>query len=169
MSSLDALMPIVNDELRRLARRHLSRERANHTLQPTALVHEAYLKLVGKDHPDWKDRTHFFAVAAKLMRRILVDHARSHQAAKRGGEFAIVPLEDSAPDSRERIRDLVAIDDALEALGKLEPRRARVIELRYFGGLDLEQTAEALGVSTATVVNDARHARAWLYRELQSR
>jgi len=166
--ALAQLVPLVYDELRRLAGRRLSRERSDHTLQATALVHEAYLRLVDKTHPRWQGRVHFFAVAAQQMRRILVDHARSNQAAKRGGGRAKIPIEDGTVVlSHERPSDLLALDDALARLGSADHRKAQVIELRYFGGLTLEETAEALEVSTATVVNDSRFARAWLHREVR--
>ncbi len=168
--ALSRLLPVVYDELRQLARSQLRRERSDHSLQATALVHEAYLRLVDKTHPRWEGRVHFFAVAAQQMRRVLVDHARRHKAAKRGGGAAKVPIEgDTVVLSDERPRDLLALDDALRSLEGLDPRKARILELRYFGGLSLEETAEALEVSTATVVNDARLARAWLHREISGR
>lgn len=164
-AALDQLMPIVYDELHRLADRYMSRERPDHTLQATALVHEAYLRLVTMD-VSWQDRAHFFAVAAQLMRRILVDHARSHQYAKRGGGARKVSLDEATIVSEERAADLVALDDALTSLATIDPRKSRIIELRFFGGLTVEETAEALSVSPATVINETRIARAWLYAEI---
>ncbi len=168
--ALSRLIPVVYDELRRLAGGQLRRERSDHSLQATALVHEAYLRLVDKTHPRWQGRVHFFAVAAQQMRRVLVDHARRHKAAKRGGGAAKVPIEgETVVLSDQRPEDLVALDDALSSLESFDTRKARIIELRYFGGLSLEETAEVLEVSTATVVNDARLARAWLQREISGR
>jgi RNA polymerase sigma factor (TIGR02999 family) len=169
-SALDRLIPQVYGELRRLADRALGGERAGHTLQPTALVHEAYLKLAGAAAPRWNDRLHFFAVAAQLMRRILVDHARVRKAAKRGGGLRFVPLdeESDALDERtaERAAELVALDDALSSLSALDPRKARILELQYFGGLSLAETAEVLALSTSTIGLEARLARAWLLVEM---
>ncbi len=164
--AVDRLLPLVYEELRRLSARYLRRERQSHTLQPTALVHEAYLRLVGKDHPQWRDRVHFFAVAAQQMRRILVDHARAHGAAKRGGDATVVTLDETLVYDRDRASDLVALDEALVALAEIDERKARIIELRYFAGLTLQEAAEVLGVSTATVNNESRFARAWLHRRL---
>lgn len=161
-AALDALMPLVHAELRLLAGRHLRRERSDHSFDPTDLVHEVYLKMVGKDHPRWRDRAHFYAVAAQLMRRILVDHARGLRSSKRGSGAPKIPIDDARDAARERAADVVALDDALEALGQLDARKSRIIELRYFGGLSIEETAEVLGVSIATVNKDARMARAWL-------
>lgn len=165
--ALDQLMPLVHAELRQLARQYLRRERNDHSFDPTDLVHEAYLRLVDKTHPRWRDRVHFYAVAAQLMRRILVDHARAVRAAKRGGGVVKVPLDESLDAAEERAADVVALDDALEALARLDPRKAKIIELRYFGGLKLEEAAEVLEVSTATVIKDARLARAWLHAALR--
>ena len=168
-ATAEKLFPVVYDELRRLARGYMSREPAGHTLQPTALVHEAFLKLVDQTRADWKGKTHFFAVGARVMRRLLVDHARERGAAKRGagwqrvtlsGAFGSDPGEGLAP---ERLLDLNA---ALERLAELDEREARVVTLRYFGGLTVEQVAEVLGVSRRTVDNDWRHAQAWLRHEL---
>ncbi len=168
--ALSRLIPVIYDELRRLARSQLRRERSDHSLQATALVHEAYMRLVDKTHPRWHGRVHFFAVAAQQMRRVLVDHARRHKAAKRGGGAARVPIDgETVVLQDQRPSDLVALDDALESLASFDTRKARIVELRYFGGLSLEETAEALEVSTATVVNDARLARAWLHREISRR
>ncbi len=161
-AALEELMPLVHAELRRLAGGYLHRERADHTFDPTDLVHEVYLKLVGMDHPAWRDRAHFYAVAARQMRRILVDHARAVGSQKRGRGVVKIPLDESLDAADERAADLVALDDALEALGRLDERKSRIIELRYFGGLSVEETAEVLAVSTATINKDARLARAWL-------
>ncbi len=164
--ALEELIPLVYDEMRRLAERHLSRERAGHTLQPTAVVHEAYLRLVDQKHVTWKNRGHFFAVAAQAMRRLLVDHARRRDAAKRGGTPARIPLEDADPAAPTRSLDVVALDRALEKLAALDATQAKVVELRYFGGLTLDETAEILGTSPSTVGRAFRLAKAWLYREL---
>lgn len=158
----DRLAPILYQELRRLANHQLKGERPDHTLQPTALVHEVWLRLHDGATPDWQDRAHFFAVAARTMRRVLVDHARSRGAAKRGGDRFRVSLEEDLARVAPRSADLLALDQALEELAVLEERKCRVIELRYFGGLTIEETAEVLGVSAPTVVNDTRFARAWL-------
>lgn len=165
-SALPQLIPLVYDELHVLARRHLRDERTGHTLQTTALIHEAYLRLVGAD-VRWEGRVHFFAVAAQIMRRILVDHARHRGRAKRGGGAAPVTLEDVAAVAAEPAVDLEALDDALERLSVFDARKARVVELHYFGGLTYDETAEALGVSAATVDRELRLAKAWLYRELR--
>src|SRR5688572_25776965 len=164
---LDDLMPLVYDELHRQAARFLSRERPDHTLQTTALIHEAYLKLVNQREVDWESRTHFFAIAAQLMRRILVDYARSKNRDKRGAAAVKLTLEDAALIiDKERSVDLMALDEVLTRLEKIDGQQARVVELRYFSGLSLEETAEALRVSRTTVVNDWRMAKAWLHREL---
>jgi RNA polymerase sigma factor (TIGR02999 family) len=165
-SALAHLVPLVYEELRVLARRHLRNERTGHTLQTTALIHEAYLRLVGGD-VRWEGRVHFFAVSAQIMRRILVDHARRRGRAKRGGGDAPETLEDIAIAAAEPATDLEALDDALERLTALDPRKARVVELHYFGGLTYDETAEALGISAATVDRELRLAKAWLHRELQ--
>jgi RNA polymerase sigma factor (TIGR02999 family) len=162
----DELMPLIYEQLRALAADALRRERPDHTLQPTALVHEAYLRLA--DHADitWQDRAHFFAVAATTIRRILIDHARRHRALKRGGDhqhLTILPSDGAADD---RGVELLALSDALERLATIDERKSRVVELRYFGGLDISQTAEVMGVSHATVERDWAMARAWLYRDL---
>ncbi len=161
-AALDALMPLVHAELRRLAGGHLRRERSDHSFDPTDLVHEVYLRMVGKDHPRWRDRAHFYAVAAQLMRRILVDHARSVRSNKRGQGAPKIPIDDALDAAEERAADVVALDDALQALAGLDLRKSRIIELRYFGGLSIEETAEVLDVSIATVNKNARMARAWL-------
>jgi RNA polymerase sigma-70 factor (ECF subfamily) len=160
------LMPLVYDELRRLANHYLRQERSDHTLQPTALVHEAYLKLIDQSRVDWQNRAHFFGVAAQSMRRILVDHARSHRASKRGGVQQKLTLDEAVDYSQPRDIDLLALDDALNLLAKLDERQSRVVELRFFGGLTIEETAEALGVSPATVKVDWSMAKAWLRREI---
>jgi RNA polymerase sigma factor (TIGR02999 family) len=166
--ALDRLIPLVHHELRRLADRQLRRERPDHSLDPTDLVHEAYLRMVDKTHPRWRDRAHFYAVAGQLMRRILVDHARRLRAAKRGGDTVMVPLDEASDGTgEERAADVVALDDALDALAVFDPRKARLVELRFFGGLTIEESAEVLGVSTATVIKDTRLARAWLHAELR--
>ncbi|HEY0404844.1 MAG TPA: sigma-70 family RNA polymerase sigma factor [Pyrinomonadaceae bacterium] len=160
------LMPLVYHELRRLADHYLRQERPDHTLQPTALVHEAYLKLIDQRRVDWQNRAHFFGVAAQLMRRILVDHARRHRASKRGGFQQKLTLDEAADYSQPRDVDLIALDDALNALAQLDARQSRIVELRFFGGLTIEETAEALSVSTATVKVDWNMAKAWLRREI---
>ena len=162
----DLLTPIVYDELRRLADRYLRNERAAATLQPTALVHEVYLRLVAQHLPDWESRSHFFGVAAHLMRQILVDHARRKQSAKRGSGAVNVAIEDVvtfAPGSEPMIE---ALDDALNALAVVDPRKAKVIELRFFGGFSVEETGQSLGISVATVGREQRLAEAWLHREM---
>jgi RNA polymerase sigma-70 factor, ECF subfamily len=164
-SALQRLMPIVYQELRRLAAGRLRRERSGHTLQPTALVAEVYLRLAGQDHPDWSGRIDFYAAAARHMRHILVDHARRRRARKRGsGEQAVTLDDDLLPVQRPG--DLVALDDALEALARFDERKARAVELHYFGGLTHEETATVLGVHVNTVARELRLARAWLHREL---
>ena len=157
------LIPLVYDELRRVAARHLSRERRDHTLRATALVHETYLRLVEQKRAQWRSRAHFFAVAAGLMRRILVDHARSRRARKRGGELRRVPLNEELVVSGSRDVELVALDEALEELSTLDPKLCRVVELRFFGGLSIEETAEVEGLSPATVKRNWNVAKAWLY------
>ena len=167
--SAEKLFPVVYDELRRLARGYMSREPSDHTLQPTALVHEAYLKLVDQSRADWKGKTHFFAVGARVMRRLLVDHARERGAAKRGAGWQRVTLSGafgSDPGTGLPPEQLLDLNAALERLAELDEREARVVTLRYFGGLTVEQVAEVLGVSPRTVDNDWRHAQAWLKHEL---
>jgi RNA polymerase sigma factor (TIGR02999 family) len=163
--ALDAMLPLVYKELRRLAHFQLRNERADHTLQSAALVHEAYLRLVGVSHPRWESRTHFFAIAAQLMRQILVDYARRHGTAKRGGSVCKVSLQDALV-ARQRDVDVVALDDALETLAKIDVRQTRVVELRFFAGLTLGEISEALEVGPATVQRDWTAARAWLHREM---
>jgi RNA polymerase sigma factor (TIGR02999 family) len=164
-SALDKLAPIVYDELHRMARHYLLGERSSVTLQTTALVNEAYLRLVDCKRMQWENRAHFFAVSAQLMRRILVDHARRHNQ-KRGAGIQHLSLENAAMVGSGEHEDLVALDDAMQLLARLDPRKAKVIELRYFGGLSVEETAEVLKVSIVTVKRDWRMARAWLYREM---
>lgn len=162
----EKLLPLVYDELRRLARKYLNRERADHTLQPTALVHEAYLRMVDQQQVAWHSRAQFFGLAATLMRNILVDHARRHQAEKRGGgEYALSLSEADRYGSQPNV-DLLALDEALNDLSRSSPQHARVVELRYFGGLTIEETAKVLNVSHATVERDWAFARAWLKKEL---
>jgi len=165
-TALDELTPLVYGELRRLASRYLSKERTDHTLQPTALIHEAYLRLVDRKLPGFNDRTHFIAVASQLMRQILVDHARSHRAEKRGGGFGKVPLEEAVSYSRHKAAEFVALDDALRELAGFDPRKCRIIELRFFGGLTLEEIADTMGISIATAGREIRLAQAWVYRAM---
>src|SRR5262245_54939 len=165
-TALDRLVPIVYEELRRLAAHYLSDEREAHTLQPTAVVHEAYMRLVGQEMPDFESRSHFFGVAAHLMRQILVDHARRHRSQKRGGGVVPVPLDDAVVFAPDRSDDVVAMDEALTALSGVDERKSRVIELRYFGGLSVEETARALNVSVGTIGREQRLAEAWLHRAL---
>jgi RNA polymerase sigma factor (TIGR02999 family) len=164
--ALDLLTPLVYNELRRLADHYLRDERAAATLQPTALVHEAYLRLVAQSLPDWESRSHFFGVAAHLMRQILVDHARKRRSAKRGSGAEKVSIEDAICFSPARGRDIEALDDALNALAVIDARKAKVIELRFFGGFSVEETAQALDISVATVGREQRMAEAWLHREV---
>jgi RNA polymerase sigma-70 factor (ECF subfamily) len=166
-SAINRLMPLVYDELRRLAESYLKRERSDHTLQATALVHEAYCRLVRQEDVDWRNRDHFFAVAAQAIRRILVDHARGQQRAKRGGGCARVGLDESVADEPQRGLDVLAVDEALTRLAALHERQAKIIELRFFGGLSLSAVATYLGVSPRTVDGDWSMARAWLRRELE--
>jgi RNA polymerase sigma factor (TIGR02999 family) len=165
--ALEELMPRVYQELRKLARGYLRGERSDHTLQPTALIHEAYVRLVEQQSaPSWEDRAHFYAIAARLMRQVLVDHARRSQAGKRGGDVEKVSFDEAVVYAREKAGELVALDEALQELGSFDPRKCRIVELRFFGGLSLEETAEALGVSVATVGRELRLASAWLHRFL---
>jgi RNA polymerase sigma-70 factor (ECF subfamily) len=164
-AALDRLTPIVYEELRRLASYYMRGERPGHSLQATALVNEAYMRLVDYKGLQWQNRAHFFAVSAQLMRRILVDHARRHNL-KRGGGVQHVSLDETAIVGGDRAPDLVALDDALDAMARLDPRKVRVVEMRFFGGLSVEETAEVLKVSPVTVMRDWSTAKAWLYREL---
>ena len=168
--ALDRLVPLVYRELRAIASRYLARESAGHTLQSTALVHEAYLRLVDQRSARWQNRSQFFGIAAQMMRRILVDHARHRHRAKRGGGAVTLSLDDAmAQASPEANLDLLALDDALKALAAIDPRGARIVELRFFGGLTIEETAEVLALSSGTVKREWNTARAWLYRELRAR
>ena len=162
------LIPLVYDELRRLARHYMRRERSDHTLQTTALVHEAYLRLVEQCETNWQNRAHFFAIAAQLMRRILLDHARACRTDKRGGEHERLPLEETLVFSPKKSAELIALDEALNRLSELSPRQSQIIELRFFGGLTVEETAEVLGIAPKTVKRDWSVARAWLHREVRS-
>jgi RNA polymerase sigma factor (TIGR02999 family) len=165
-AALDRLVPAVYDELRRIARGYVLHERPGHTLQATALVNEAYLRLIEIQNVGWQDRAHFFAVGAQIMRRILVDRARAHARAKRGGAAAHVPLEELPEMGSWRARELIALDDALCGMAEIDPRKAKVIELRFFGGLSVEETAEVLKISQQSVMRDWKLGRAWLQREL---
>jgi len=165
----DDLLPLVYDELRRVAAHYLQRERPGHTLQGTALVHEAYLRLIDQTRVRWQNRAHFLGVAAQMIRRILVDHARAKQSAKRGRIAMKLSLDESIEAPERGEVDLGALDDALEDLGKIDPQQARIVELRFFTGLSIEETAEALSISPATVKRDWVVARAWLFRELSGR
>jgi RNA polymerase sigma factor (TIGR02999 family) len=164
-SALEALTPLVYDELRRLAASYMRRERPDHTLQSTALVHEAYVRLVDQ-RVEWKSRSHFFGIAAQMMRRILVDHAKQHKSAKRGSGIRPVTLDEPLLVARQPSLDIVALDDALSALAAIEPQRAKIVELRFFGGLSNEEAAEVLQMSPATVQRQWAGARAWLYHEM---
>jgi RNA polymerase sigma factor (TIGR02999 family) len=161
------LLPLVYDELHRQAARYMRRERPGHTLQTTALIHEAYLKLIDQRNVNWESRTHFYAIAAQAMRRILVDYAKTSHRKKRGGNDIKLPLDEAMPiATKERSVDLIELDEALDKLAERDPRQARIVELRYFSGLTLEETAEALHISRATVASDWSVAKVWLYREL---
>ncbi|HYP00116.1 MAG TPA: sigma-70 family RNA polymerase sigma factor [Pyrinomonadaceae bacterium] len=162
----ERLMPFVYDELRRLARSFLSRERGGHTLQPTALVNEAYLRLVDQRSVSWQNRAHFYGIAASMMRRVLVDHARAHATEKRGGAAIHLSLADVQVPLEQRAASLVSLDEALERLERMDERKSKIVEMRFFGGLTDEEIAEVLGVSTRTVLRDWKTARLWLYREL---
>ena len=164
-NALQRLTPIVYEELRLLARRYMRRERRDHSLQTTALVNEAWIRLVGYKRMQWQDRAHFFAVSAQLMRRILVENARRHNL-KRGGDVQHVSLEETAVVSTNNTADVLALDDSLNALARFDPRKARVVEMRFFGGMSVSETAEVLKISTLTVMRDWSSAKAWLYREL---
>ena len=162
-STVDDLLPLVYGELKNMAAKYLRRERADHTLQPTALVHEAYLKLIDQTRVNWQNRAHFFAVSAQLMRRILVDHARQHKAEKRFGGLEKLQLDESIDKAIELGGEIIALDDALRSLAKADEQMARLVELRYFGGLTFEEAAEVLGVSLITVKRHWKLARAWLF------
>lgn len=165
-TALEKLIPVVLPELQRIAHRYMSRERPGHTLQTTALLNDAYLELADKTHPQWQNRAHFFAVAAQLMRRIMVDHARQRQALKRGGGAVRVTLDDSLVAAESRAAELIALDEALQQLATFDSRKADVVEMRYFGGLTMEEIAEVLQIHVNTVTRDWRAARAWLFAAL---
>src|SRR5215468_4988332 len=164
---VDLLLPVIYDELRRLAANYLRRERPDHTLQPTALVHEAYLRLIDQSRVNWQNRAHFFGVAAQIMRRLLVDHARKHNAEKRGQDFQKLSLDENIDRAVERSAELIALDDALKTLATFDAQKARMVELRYFGGLSIEETADVLGVTPTTIKRHWRLAKAWLHGEMQ--
>ncbi len=167
--ALDKLTPLVYDELRRIAHRYMQQERGGHTLQTTALVHEAYVRLVGGQKIEWQNRAHFYGVVAQVMRHVLIDHARRLQRTKHGGDAQRISLEDVAVMPHARADELLALDEALDELARLDPRKARVVELRYFGGLSIEETADVLDISAMTVRRDWRAAKAWLYTQVGSR
>jgi RNA polymerase sigma-70 factor, ECF subfamily len=162
----ERLMPLVYDELWKLARAYLLRERADHTLQPTALINEAYLKLVAQTRVNWQNRSHFYGIAAQMMRRVLVDHARSHAAEKRGGLRNKLSLDEANVLTEERAANLIALDEALKRLSEVFPRKGQVVEMRFFGGLSVEETARVLDISDKTVMREWQSAKLWLYREL---
>jgi len=164
--AVNMLVPVLYDELRRLAAYYLRKERSDHTLQATALVHEAYVRLVDQREVEWKNRNHFFGVAAQLMRRVLLDHARKHQAAKRGGPLRKVKLDDAVAMCEENAAELVALDGLLTRLSTIDPQQTRVVELRFFGGMSVEETAEVMNISPATVKREWAMAKAWFAREL---
>jgi RNA polymerase sigma factor (TIGR02999 family) len=166
-AALDSLISLIYDELHVLARRLMGRERGNHTLQTTALINEAYLRLIGRQSSDWQNRAHFFAVAAQVMRHLLVDHARTRQYARRGGSAIRITLDEAVAASPEGSVDLLALNEALDRLDAIDERKRRIVELRYFSGLSAEETAEVLGVSAITVKREWLKAKAWLYRELK--
>jgi len=165
-AALDKLIPVVEEELRRLAHRYMSRERAGHTLQTTALVNEAFVRLVNRKNVHWQNRAHFFGIAAQLMRTILVDHARSHASAKRGGGANKLELDEGMVVSQQKASEVLALDDALKQLALIDPQQSRIVELRFFGGLTVEETAEVMHLSPATIKREWSTAKAWLYREL---
>ncbi|HKR60856.1 MAG TPA: sigma-70 family RNA polymerase sigma factor [Pyrinomonadaceae bacterium] len=165
-AALDALLPVVYEELRKQAARYLRHERVGHTLQTTALIHEAYIRLVDQKNVHWQNRAHFFGIAAQLMRRILVDHARTKKRAKRGGSDIRVTFNDANVMGQSKDLDIVALDEALEHLATIDEQQSRIVELRFFSGLTVEETAEVLGISPATVKRDWSMAKAWLHREL---
>jgi RNA polymerase sigma factor (TIGR02999 family) len=165
-AALDQLYPLVYNELRRLAHGYLRRERKGHTLQTTALINEAYLRLVDQKHVHWANRSHFFGISAQIMRRILIDHARRYEYSKRGGGAQRISLDEGAVVAKQRARELLLLDEALKSLATIDPRRSQVVELRYFGGLNNEEIAGVLKISENTVMRDWNMARAWLYQEL---
>lgn len=168
-AALDKLMPLIDEELRRLAHRYMSRERSGHTLQTTALVNEAFVRLVNRKNVNWQNRAHFFGIAAQLMRTILVDHARSHACAKRGGGAFTFELDEALVVSQQKASEVIALDDALKELARLDAQQSRIVELRFFGGLTVEETAEVLHVSPATIKREWSTAKAWLFHELSKR
>jgi RNA polymerase sigma factor (TIGR02999 family) len=168
-AALDKLMPLIDQELRRLAHHYMRRERPGHTLQTTALVNEAYLRLINRKNVHWQNRAHFLAIAAQLMRTILVDHARSHAYAKRGGGTQTVALDEAVIVPQERAAEVVALDDALKNLEGIDPLQSRIVELRFFGGLTIEETAEVTQLSPATIKREWSTAKAWLYHQLSNR
>lgn len=161
-AALDEVMPVIHSELRRMARRYMARERSGHTLQTTALINEAYLRLVDQQGVEWQDRAHFFAVSAQVMRHILVDHARKYQSEKRGAGVQKIPLDDVVVANQQRAAELVALDEALDALAAVDPRQSQIVELRFFGGLTVEETAEVMKIAPITVMREWRTAKAWL-------
>ena len=165
-SAFDKLMPLIDEELRRLAHRYMSRERVGHTLQTTALVNEAFLRLVNRKNLQWQNRAHFFGLAAQVMRTILVDHARSHASAKRGGGNRNLELDEALVVSQQKASEVIALDEALKQLALIDPRQSRIVELRFFGGLTVEEAAEVLHVSPVTIKREWSTAKAWLYHEL---
>ena len=165
-SAFDRLMPLIDDELRRLAHRYMTRERAGHTLQTTALVNEAFLRLVNRKNLQWQNRAHFFGLAAQVMRTILVDHARSHASAKRGGGTRNLELDEALVVSQQKASEVIALDEALKQLALIDPRQSRIVELRFFGGLTVEEAAEVLRVSPVTIKREWSTAKAWLFHEL---
>lgn len=165
-AALDKLIPLIHEELRRLAHHYMSRERPGHTLQTTALVDEAYVRLVNRKDVHWQNRAHFFAISAQLMRSILVDHARSHAYTKRGGGARKISLDETMIVSQQRAAEVIALDDVLKELASFDPQQSRIVELRFFGGLTIEETAEVLNLSPATIKREWSTAKAWLYREL---
>src|ERR1041384_4288545 len=167
--ALDQLLPIVDQELRRLAHHYMRGERKGHTLQTTALVNEAFVRLANRKKMQWQNRAHFFGIAAQLMRTILVDHARSHACAKRGGAAGKLELDEALVVSQQKAAEVIALDDALQQLALLDPQQSRIVELRFFGGLTVEEAAEVLHVSPATIKREWSTAKAWLYRELTER
>ncbi len=164
--ALNSLLPLVYDEMRRIASRYLRRERVGHTLQTTALVHEAYLRLIDQQQVNWQSRAHFYGIAAQMMRRILIDHAREQQADKRGGGMPKIAIDEALDAAEEKEVDLIALDDALNTLAKLDEQQSRIVELRFFGGLTIEETAAVLHISPATIKREWVMAKAWLHREL---
>ena len=166
-AAVDLLLPVIYDELRKLAANYLRRERVDHTLQPTALVHEAYMRLIDQSRVNWQNRAHFFGVAAQIMRRLLVDHARKHNAEKRGQDFQKLSLDENIDRAVERSAELIALDDALKTLATIDAQKARMVELRYFGGLSIEETADVMGVTPTTIKRHWRFAKAWLHGEMQ--